>query len=98
MRNRIVGLTVLAAVLAIILFGIPLAIGVGRYYHSDEQAELLQLANATALDVADDAIHSRTPDSMPSVQAGSAVAFYSRTGILIAGHGPTRLDPELAAT
>jgi signal transduction histidine kinase len=98
MRNRIVALTVLAAVLAISLFGIPLAIGVARYYHDDEQAELLQLANATALDVADDAIHDHSPDSMPSPREDSAVAFYSRTGILIAGQGPRRLEPELAAT
>jgi signal transduction histidine kinase len=95
-RSRIVVLTVLAAVLAISLFGVPLAVGVARYYQNDERAELVRLADATALAVADDVIHKRAPDSMPAVRPGSAVALYDSAGALVTGQGPTRLEPALA--
>ena len=54
MRRRIVTLTVLAAVLATVLFGLPLAVGAERYFAEDARAELQQVAESAALSAADE--------------------------------------------
>ena len=55
-RRRIVVLSVLAAVLATSLFGIPLAVGVAQYYLDDERTELERIADAAAITVAADLV------------------------------------------
>ncbi len=92
MRRRIVGLTVLAAVLAISLFGIPLAAGVSRYYLNDERGELERLADATAISVADDVVRGRTPAVLPSTEANASLALYGDTGVRLLGQGPDHAD------
>lgn len=97
MRSRIVTLTTLAAVLAIGLFGIPLAVGVERYYHADKRAELMGLANSAALSIADDVIHKRSLDNMPGSTADALLGLYSPAGKLVNGQGPAQLEGALAA-
>ena len=48
MRRRIVGLSLLAAVLAITLFGIPLAYGVSQFFLDDERNEVERTADTAA--------------------------------------------------
>lgn len=48
-RTRIIGLAVWAAVLAIALFGIPLAVGVLEYALAPERSELKRIANEIAI-------------------------------------------------
>lgn len=87
MRKRIVALTLAAAVLAITLFGLPLAVGVAKYYLDDERSELERSADSTALAVAD-SLSEGTP--MPAVQSG--IAVYAVDGHLVVGDGPPRAD------
>ncbi|MBB2938485.1 signal transduction histidine kinase [Amycolatopsis bartoniae] len=88
MRRRIVALTVAAAMLAISLFGLPLAAGVAKYYLDDERGELERAADATALAVADP-----LADDPASVRVPSAgLAVYAPDGRLLAGDGPSTAD------
>ena len=53
-RTRIIGVAVLASVLATCLFGGPLAIGVLRYLLRKERSHLAGVANDVAITVAAD--------------------------------------------
>ncbi|GHF70681.1 two-component sensor histidine kinase [Amycolatopsis bartoniae] len=81
-------MTVAAAMLAISLFGLPLAAGVAKYYLDDERGELERAADATALAVADP-----LADDPASVRVPSAgLAVYAPDGRLLAGDGPSTAD------
>ncbi|MGH8918176.1 MAG: sensor histidine kinase, partial [Actinomycetes bacterium] len=92
MRRRIVLTTLLAALVAIGLFGIPLAVAVARYYVTAERAELERAADAYALDVSADILRHRTPDRMPETEDPTFVAVYTPAGAQLAGAGPQTLD------
>ncbi|MEU4674436.1 HAMP domain-containing sensor histidine kinase [Amycolatopsis sp. NPDC023774] len=91
MRRRIVLTTVLAALVAIGLFGVPLAVAVARYFVTAERAELERAADSYALDVSGDILRHRTPDRTPSTEDPTSVAVYSPQGALLAGSGPATL-------
>ncbi|MDQ2749559.1 MAG: HAMP domain-containing histidine kinase [Actinomycetota bacterium] len=88
MRRRIVGLTVLSAVLAICLFGIPLAVAAARYFISDEHNELERTADTTALAISGDLKRTRQPSGLPHSESGTEVSVYDPSGVDIAGPGP----------
>ncbi|GAB2965790.1 HAMP domain-containing histidine kinase [Amycolatopsis acidiphila] len=88
MRKRIVALTVAAAVLAISLFGLPLAAGVAKYYLDDERNELERVADATALTLADQLAENRGRLPLPD----TGVSVYAPDGRLLAGSGPATAD------
>ncbi len=92
MRRRIAGLTVLAAVLATCLFGIPLAAAAVHYFVIDEQQELERTADVTALAVSGDLTRARHAATLPSHEPGLEVSVYDAAGSRIAGPGPTRSD------
>ncbi|MCW2648260.1 MAG: hypothetical protein QOF87_101 [Pseudonocardiales bacterium] len=92
MRRRIVGLTVLAAVLATCLFGVPLAVAAARYFISDEHNELERTADTTALAISGDLSRARVPSGVPQPESGTQVSVYDRSGIRLAGPGPGRAD------
>lgn len=87
MRRRIVGLTVLAAVLATCLFGIPLAVAAGRYFVTDEQHELERTADLTALAVSGDLSRARRASVLPGHERGIEVSVYASSGARVAGPG-----------
>jgi signal transduction histidine kinase len=96
-RRRIVTLTVVAAMLAISLFGLPFAFGVGQYYLDNERAELERAADAAALAVSNDlSDKTRTPVLPPAVDE-SKVGLYTPGGLLRAGSGPTTADSVVRA-
>jgi signal transduction histidine kinase len=96
-RTRIIGLAVWAAVLAIALFGIPLAGGVLQYALAQERSELERTANEVAIAVAADVAPGEELDELPDTDTGSAVvAVYDEHGERIGGAGPDRDDPEVA--
>lgn len=92
MRRRIVALTVTAAVLAIGLFGIPLAAVVARYLVDDERAELERIADVAALTVSADVARDRVPRELPAVGEGAVLALYDARGTLTLGSGPAVAD------
>lgn len=88
MRTRIVGLAVLAAVLAIGLFGVPLAAGVLKYAKSDERTKLLRVADAAAAAVTADVLRGNMPTDLRDPKDGTQLAVYVGRGLLILGAGP----------
>ncbi|WIV52683.1 sensor histidine kinase [Amycolatopsis nalaikhensis] len=97
MRRRITSLTVLAALVATVLFALPLGIAVWQYYHDDTKGDLERAADATALTVAPDLNSGRTP-TVPALdeeddEAGGEVGVYAPDGRLLAGRGPAVAGP-----
>ena len=89
MRTRIVGLAVLAAVLAIGMFGLPLAFGVARYAVLQEEGNLVRVAGAAAVTVSSDLNDGDPPSRIPEANDHTSLAVYDRGGALIGGAGPT---------
>lgn len=91
-RKRIVTLTVLAAILATGLFGLPLAVGVARYYTDDERGELERVAATVAVSVVDEIVDHKPVPGLPSQQRETRLGLYSAAGRLIEGSGPRAAD------
>jgi signal transduction histidine kinase len=97
MRRRIVTLTVVAAALAISLFGLPFAVGVWKYYLDDERAELARTADSVALAVSDDLIDGVRTPVLPPPPPETHTALYTPSGQLLVGVGPASADPVVLA-
>lgn len=95
MRTRIVGLAVLAAVLAIALFGVPLAAGVLKYAKSNERTKLLLGADAAAAAVSADVLRGKMPTDLRDPNDGTHLAVYVDRGLRILGTGPEGGDPAV---
>ncbi|MCD0453003.1 HAMP domain-containing histidine kinase [Actinocorallia sp. API 0066] len=92
MRRRIVSLSVMASVLAISLFGLPLAAGVARYYMADERGDLERVATQATLAVSADLLSGRDVGTLPRVDSEVSLGLYDGTGRKIKGVGPERND------
>jgi signal transduction histidine kinase len=92
-RRRIVTLSVLAAVLATSLFGIPLAVGVAQFYLGDERNETEQAADVAAISVAADLVRGDRPDDLRTTDGDVTLGLYSTAGALVTGRGPTVAEP-----
>ncbi|MBE8526078.1 HAMP domain-containing histidine kinase, partial [Amycolatopsis sp. H6(2020)] len=90
MRRRITSLTVLAALVATLLFALPLGFAVWQYYHDDAKGDLERAADAAALAVSHELNAGLTPDVPPSEEEDGEVdvAIYLPDGRLLAGRGP----------
>jgi signal transduction histidine kinase len=94
-RTRIISLAVLAAVLTIVLFGVPLALGALQYALAHERSDLERLANETAVAVAADLFRDQP---LEEALGGDArrVGVYKDVGRRIGGVGPDSADAEVA--
>ncbi|WP_275295165.1 HAMP domain-containing sensor histidine kinase [Amycolatopsis sp. La24] len=92
MRRRIAVGTVLAALVAICLFGVPLAVAATRYFAATERAEVERAADAYAVDVSADVLRRRTPSPPADGEDPTELAVYRTSGELLAGAGPAVLD------
>jgi signal transduction histidine kinase len=88
-RTRIIGLAVLAATLAIALFGLPLAVGVARYVVLHERSNLVAVADATATAVSSELNDGEHPSGIPDALDRTSLAVYDHDGDLVAGRGPS---------
>jgi signal transduction histidine kinase len=91
-RRRIVTLAVVAAVLAITLFGVPLGYAVAASILGDETAEAEHVADVAAIGVAAHLARGEPVTSLPSTGSDIVVALYATDGTLITGDGPARAD------
>ena len=91
MRRRIISLTVLAALVATVLFALPLGIAVMQYYRDDTKWELERAADAVALAVSDELTAGRTPAVAARLggrRGRGEIGIYGPDVRLLAGHGP----------
>jgi signal transduction histidine kinase len=95
MRRRLVQLTVAAAVLAVVLFGLPLALAIDRYARANELRDLERVAEATALAVAEDLGDDDVPDGVPDQADDVELTLYDHHGALLAGNGPREPGPHV---
>jgi signal transduction histidine kinase len=91
-RRRIQWVGVLAAALAIALFGVPLAAAVVVLYRADERGELDRVADTTAVQVAPDLAAGRGPGQLPAAEEDMHVAVYDLGGRRLQGDGPAGAD------
>ena len=92
MRRRIVALSVLAAVLAITLFGVPLGYALAQIFLGDERGEVEHVAEAGAVSVAADLARGEAPNDLRSAQGDVSIALYGLDGPRLKGIGPARAD------
>jgi signal transduction histidine kinase len=91
-RRRIVVLSVLAAVLATSLFGVPLAYGVAQYFLDDELVEAERAADTVAIATAADLLRGQQPVDVSGTYDDIVVGLYSTDGSRLVGVGPPRAD------
>jgi signal transduction histidine kinase len=93
MRTRIIGVAVLASVLATCLFGGPLALGALRYLLRKERGHLVRVANDVAITVAADVERNLTIDADDITDLGEdgehlTAAVFDGDGNRLAGNAP----------
>ncbi|MGW8952232.1 HAMP domain-containing sensor histidine kinase [Streptomyces sp. NPDC055709] len=91
MRSRIITLAIAATVLAVILFGVPLAVFIARYSWEDQRIDLGREAAAAALAVSDE-LRARSAPELPDAPRDTRLGLYSETGRLLTGKGPASAD------
>ncbi|MBW0109186.1 HAMP domain-containing histidine kinase [Pseudonocardia sp. KRD-182] len=101
MRSRIVTIAVIAATVALVLFGLPLAVAVAQYAEAYKSLDLERQADRAALRVAatlsDDGVPAA--DELEDDATLTYLSVYDHDGIYIRGRGPDRPDVYvLAAT
>lgn len=93
MRSRIVGLAVVAAAVALVLFGIPLAAGLAEYTATEQRSTLQSLADFTSASVQEDLSHDQIPERLPDGRVDqAAIALYADNGNRLLGDGPATAD------
>ncbi len=90
-------LTVLSAVLAISLFGIPLAAGVAHYYTADERSELTRFATEATVTVSAGRLSAHDPAELPRTEPGVDLGVYDVAGRRVGGRGPATADAAVRA-
>jgi signal transduction histidine kinase len=95
-QARITRFAVIVSMVAIVVFGLPLAIGAARYYVVDEQSDLEGDAQVAADGIAPVLAAGHVPVDVSPVSAESPAAVYGLDGRKITGDGPPRLSPLLA--
>ncbi|HEY2221746.1 HAMP domain-containing sensor histidine kinase [Actinomycetospora sp.] len=96
MQARIIRFAVVVSMVAITVFGLPLAVGAARYYVVDEQSDLEGDAQVAADGIAGVLAAGDVPVNVSPVSAESPAAVYGLDGRKITGDGPDRLAPALA--
>lgn len=96
MRTRIVRLALVAASVALVLFGGPLAVGLGQYAFTEELGAMQRIADFAARSVYDDLDDDHVPERLPSGPDGTAaVALYDDDADRVLGDGPAVGDEEV---
>jgi signal transduction histidine kinase len=94
-RRRIVTLAVLAAVLAITLFGVPLGYAVAQSFLGDEAAQAEHVADVAAIEVAAHLARNEPVTTLDGADPDVSLALYTPDGTRVIGNGPARDDPTV---
>lgn len=92
MRRRILAAILSVTAVAIVLFGVPLAIVVQRFVDDDAALRVERAAVLASRQVPADFATSNDPVELPTNSDGIVLALYDHDGALIAGSGPTVAD------
>lgn len=89
-------LALVAASVALLLFGGPLAVGLGLYAFAEERSSMQRIADFAAMSVYDDLDHDQIPRRLPDgPDDTAAVALYDDDADLLVGDGPRVGDEEV---
>jgi signal transduction histidine kinase len=91
--RRILAAIVSVAVLAVGLFGLPLAVGLRRLYRKEAIVGLEREAARAALQVPASFPTSNDPVELPEAEEGTHLALYDHRGARVVGRGPVHADP-----
>ncbi len=86
MRQRIVRLAVALAAVTIVIFGVPLAVGVAQYLVIDQYNELERIADSAAIAVSGDLTAS--PPTSSGAGPTTQTAVFDTAGVKVSGDGP----------
>jgi signal transduction histidine kinase len=99
MRSRILRVALTAAVLAVLVTGLPAGFAVAQLVSSGERSELQGLSLRAASRVGT-TFRSGDPVELPATESGIQLGVYTSSGRLVQGTGPADLDvgePKLVA-
>jgi signal transduction histidine kinase len=94
-QARIIRFAMVVSLVAVAVFGLPLAVGAARYYVVDEQSDLEGDTQAAADGLAPALAAGDVPGGVSPVSADSPAAVYGLDGRRITGDGPPLLAPAL---
>ena len=97
MRRKILLVALTAVVLAITLFGVPLAVLISSNVTSQERSELERLALRAAIQLGPDDL-TGDPVHFPYDTESEPVGLYDVSGRRVRGTGPVQLEPGLTAS
>ena len=96
MSRRILTAILTITVLAVVLFGVPLAIGLRRLYRNEAVVRLEREAARASIEVPASFEKTGDPVELSARHDATLVALYDRRGRKLQGHGPARADTEVA--
>lgn len=97
MRTRITLAIVAVTAVAVVVFGLPLAIAMQRLYLNEARTRLERQATLMARDIPADFADGTDPLDLPNDDADAIAALYSPTGQRLSGTGPTTGDRAVRA-
>jgi signal transduction histidine kinase len=92
MRNRILGSILATTAMAVVLFGLPLALAVQHLYHSEAVVRLEREAARATTHVPDSFGSSGDRVDLPAASDQTQLALYSGHGRLVTGSGPAAME------
>src|ERR1051325_2668587 len=88
MKRRILHSIVAVTTISVVLFGVPLALALARFYRQQHVLVLERQATRAVAELPEDLAHGETKLDPPDFVRGSRLAYYDRTGRRIIGEGP----------
>lgn len=98
MRRRILLAIGTVATVAVVLFGVPLALIAVRFVDEDASLRVEREAVLAARAVPADFASRRDPVELPQTGDGIVLALYDVDGVLVSGSGPRSADPTTVAS
>ncbi len=92
LRRRILTLVLVATIVAVLAFGIPLALAAQRLIANDERSELEAIALRAAAAVSAAGLSGQDPIELTNPGGEIDVAIYSKAGGRVTGTGPVQSD------